>query len=125
MTVEDLKTIVQYESMLDIQKQERDERQQRREARRERAEGLSREQNPKENDNAENPPESGHDQHEEGMEQEASPTEEEVWIEQLEALQLRAPSEGTTLSPLNPCTRIQTIVEYDLRLRAGDFSIWN
>ena len=59
------------------------------------------------------------------MEQEASPTEEEVWIEQPEALQLRAPSEGTTLSPLNPRTRIQTIVEDDLRLRASDFSIWS
>ena len=58
------------------------------------------------------------------MEQEASPIEEELWIEQPEALQLRAPNEGTTLSPLNPCTQIQTIVKEDLRLRAGDFSIW-
>ena len=42
--------------------------------------------------------------------------EEELWIEQLEALQLRAPHEGTTLSLLNPRTRIQTIVEEDLQL---------
>ena len=35
------------------------------------------------------------------MEQEASPTEEELWIKQPEALQLRAPHEGTTLSLLN------------------------
>ena len=56
-------------------------------------------------------PELGHDRQEEGMEEEASPTEEELWIEQPEALQLRAPQEGTTLSPLNPHTRIQTIVE--------------
>ena len=32
---------------------------------------------------------------------EASPMEEELWIDQTEALQLRAPHEGTTLSPLN------------------------
>ena len=95
-----------YEIMSDIQKIERDERYQRREARRERALELHRGQNPRENDKEENPPELGHDRHEEGMEQEASPMEEEVWIEQPEALQLRASSEGTTLSPLNPRTRI-------------------
>ena len=50
------------------------------------------------------------------MEQEASPIEEELWIEQPEDLQLRAPNEGTTLSPLNPSTRIQTIVEEYLQL---------
>ena len=100
--------------MSDIQKQERDERQQRREAKRERVTGLCREQNPRENDCEENLPESGHDRQEEGVEQEVSPTKEEVWIEQPEALQLTAPSEGTTLSPLNPHTRIQTIVEDDL-----------
>ena len=111
--------------MSDIQKQERDERQQRREARRERADGLCREQNPRETDREENPLESGHDRQEEGIEQEVSPMEEEVWIEQPEALQLTAPGEGTTLSPLNPHTRIQTIVEDDLRLRAGDYSIWS
>ena len=50
--------------------------------------------------------------------------EEELWIEQPEALQLREPNEGTTLSPLNLCTQIQTIVEEDLQLQAGDFGIW-
>ena len=59
------------------------------------------------------------------MEEEASPTEEELWIEQPEALQLRAPHEGTTLSLLNLRTWIQTIVEEDLRLGAGDFGIWS
>ena len=59
------------------------------------------------------------------MEQEASPKEEELWIEQPEALQLRAPNEGKTLFPLNPRTRIQTIVEDDLQLRASEFSIWS
>ena len=111
--------------MSDIQNTERDERYQIREARHERALELHRGKNPRENDKEENPPESGHDRHEEGMEQEASPTEEEMWIEQPESLQLRAPSEETTLSPLNPHTRIQTIVEDYLRLRAGDFSIWS
>ena len=100
--------------MSDIQKQERDERQQRREARRERADGLCRKQNPRATDCEENPLESGHDRQEEGVEQEVSPTEEEVWIEQPEDLQLTAPGEGTTLFPLNPHTRIQTIVEDDL-----------
>ena len=57
-----------------------------------------------------NPPELGHDRQEGGMEEKASPTEEELWIKQPKALQLRAPQEGTNLSPLNPRTRIQTIV---------------
>ena len=92
--------------MLEIQKIERDERHQRREARRERALELHRGKNTRENDQEENPQESGHDRIEEGMEQEASPKEEELWIEHPEALQLRAPNEGTTLSPLNPHTRI-------------------
>ena len=48
-----------------------------------------------------------------------------MWIEQPEALQLRAPHEGTTLSSLNLRTRIQAIVKEDLRLRAGDFGIWS
>ena len=67
--------------MSDIQKIEREERHQRREARQERALELHRGRNPRENDQEENLPESGHDQHEEGMEQEASPMEEELWIE--------------------------------------------
>ena len=111
--------------MLDTQRIKRDERQKRREARRERAAGLHNEQNPRENDHEENPPESGHDRHEEGMERELSPKEEELWIEQPKSLQIRAPNKGTTLSPLNLCTQIQTIVEEDLRLRAGDFGIWS
>ena len=55
-------------------------------------------------DQERDPPESGHNRQEERMEEEASPMEEELWIEQREALQLRAPHEGTTLSPLNPRT---------------------
>ena len=72
--------------MSDIQKIEREERQQRREERRERALALHRERSPRETDQEGNPLESGHDRHEDGMEEEASPTEEELWIEQPEAL---------------------------------------
>ena len=92
--------------MSDIQKIEREERPQRREARRERALELHRGRSPRENDQEESSPESVHDRHEDGVEQEASPKEEELWIEQPEAPQLRAPNEGTTLSPLNPRTWI-------------------
>ena len=92
--------------MSNSQKVERDERHQRREARCERALELHRGGKPRENDQEESPLESGHDRQKDGMEQEMSPKEEELWIEQLEALQLRAPNEGATLSPLNPRTRI-------------------
>ena len=74
--------MVSYESMSDIQKIEREERHQRREARRERSLELHRGRNPRENDQEESPPKSGHDRHKEGVEQEASPKEEELWIEQ-------------------------------------------
>ena len=86
---------------------------------------LHRGRSPRATDQERNPPESGHDRQEEGVEEEASPMEEELSIGQPEALQLRAPHEGTTLSPLNLCTRIQTIVEEDLRIGAGDFGIWS
>ena len=68
--------------MSDTQKIEREERHQRREARQERALELHRGRNPSENDQEENPPEPGHDRHEEVVEQETSPKEEELWIEQ-------------------------------------------
>ena len=69
-----------YESMSDIKRIERDERQKKREARRERATELQ--QNPRETDHDEVPPESGHDRPEEGVEEETGPKDEEVWIEQ-------------------------------------------
>ena len=90
--------------MSDIQKIEREERQQRREERRERALALHRGMSTRVTDQKRNPPKSGHDRQEEVTEEEASPMEEELWIEQPEALQLRAPHEGTMLSPLNPRT---------------------
>ena len=95
-----------HKGMSDLQKIEREERQQRREERRERSLALHRGMSTRATDHERNLPESGHDRHAEGMEQEASPKEEELWIEKPEALQLRAPNEGTTLSPLNPHTRI-------------------
>ena len=58
------------------------------------------------------------------MEEEASPMEEDLWIDQREALQLEIPQEVRPLSLTNMSTKIQTIVEEDLRLRAGDFGIW-
>ena len=71
-----------------------------------------------------NLPESGHDRQEEGIDEEASPMEEYFWIEQCEALQIEVPQEVRPLSPTNPSTRMQAIVEEDLRLRAGEFGIW-
>ena len=58
------------------------------------------------------------------MEEEASPMEEDLWIEQWEALQIEVPQEVRPLSPMNLSTRIQAIVEEDLILRAGEFGIW-
>ena len=57
-----------------------------------------------------NPPDSGHDRQEEGVDEEPSPMEEDLWIEQCEALQIEVPQEIRTLSPMNPSTRIQAIV---------------
>ena len=51
--------------------------------------------------------------------------EEDLWIEQREALQIEVPQEVRPLSPTNPSTRMQAIVEEYLRLRAGEFSIWS
>ena len=51
--------------------------------------------------------------------------EEYLWIEWRESLQIGVPQEVRPLSPMNPSTRIQAIVEEDLRLRAGEFGIWS
>ena len=76
-------------------------------------------------DQERDPSESGHDRQEEGMEEEASPMEEELWIEQRESLQLEVPQEVRPLSLTNLSTKIQSIVKEDLRLRARDFGIWS
>ena len=57
-----------------------------------------------------NPPELGHDGQEEGVYEGASPMEEDLWIEQREALQLEIPQEVRPLYPTNLSTRIQAIV---------------
>ena len=67
------------------------------------------------------PLELGHDQQEERVEEEESPMEEELWIEQREALQVEVSQEVKPL--VDSCTRIQSIVEEQLRLGSGDFGI--
>ena len=94
-------------------------------SRRERAAELHQRKNPRETDREEIPPESGHDRHGEGVEEEAAPKDEEVWIVQPEALQITVPDQGVTLSLVNPRTTIQNIIEYDLQLQAGDITIWS
>ena len=59
------------------------------------------------------------------MEEEVSPMEEDLWIEQREALQIEVPREVRPLSPTNPSTRLQAIVDEDFRLRASEFGIWS
>ena len=110
-----------HKGMMDFQNIERERRLQSREERRERALVLQRGMSTRETDQERNPPDSGHDRREEGMEEEASCMGEELWIEQREALQLEVPQEVKPLT--DPCTPIQAIVEEDLRLGAGDFGI--
>ena len=69
----------------------REKRLQRREERRERAIALQRGMSTRVIDQKRNPPESSHDRHEEGVEEETSPMEEDLWKEQQEALQLEVP----------------------------------
>ena len=102
----EIERTVSHKGTVDFQKIEREKRLQRREERRERALALQRGMSTRVTHKERDLPDFGHDRQEEGMEEEASPTEEELWIEQPEALQLRPPHEGTTLSPLNLRTRI-------------------
>ena len=83
----------------------------RREERRERAIALQRGMNTRVTDEERNLPDSGHDRQEEGMDEEAPPMEEDLWIEQCEPIQIEVPQEIIPLSPMNPSTRIQAIVE--------------
>ena len=70
----------------DLQKVEREKRLKKREERRERAIALQRGMNTRVTDLERNPPESGHDQQEEGVDEEASPMEEDLWIEKRESI---------------------------------------
>ena len=51
-----------------------------------------------------NTPELSHDRQEEGVDEEASPMEEDLWIEQREALQIEVPQDLIPLSQMNPST---------------------
>ena len=87
----EIKRIVSHKGTTDFQKIEREKRLERREERRERAIALQRGMSTRVIDQQRNPPKSSHDRHEEGVEEEASPMEEDLWIEQQEALQLEVP----------------------------------
>ena len=97
----EIERIVSHKGMADFQKIEREKRLQRREERRERDIVLQRGMSTRVIDQERNPPELGHDRHEEGVEEEAPPMEEDLWIEQCEALQLEVPQEVRPLSPTN------------------------
>ena len=66
----------------DLQNIEREKRKRRREEIREKTIALQRRMVSRVTKIEENPPESGHDRQEEGVDEEASPMEEDLWIEQ-------------------------------------------
>ena len=118
----EIKRTVIHKGTTDLQKIEREKRLKRREERRERAIAMQRGMSTRVTNQERNSGELGHDRQEEGVDEEASPMEEDLWIEQCEALQIELPQEIRPLSPMNPSTRIQAIVE-DLILRTGEFGI--
>ena len=77
----EIEKTVSHKGMTDFQKIERERRLQSREERRERALALQRGMSTRVTDQERDPPKSGHDRQEEGMEEEAFPMEEELWIE--------------------------------------------
>ena len=77
----EIERTVSHKGTNDFQKIEREKRLQRREERRERAIVLQRGMSTGVTDQEKSLPDSGHDRHEEGMEEEASPMEEYLWIE--------------------------------------------
>ena len=89
-----------------MQKLEREKRQKIREERREQSRTLQRGMTTGVTEHGRNPPESGHDRQEECVEEEASPMEEDLWIEQRESLQLEIPQKIRPLSSTNPSTQI-------------------
>ena len=121
----EIKRTVTHKGTMGLQKVEREKRLKTREERREWAISLQRGMNTRVTDQEINPPKSGHDHQEEGVDEEASPMEEYLWIEQREALQLEISQEARPLSLTNLSTQIQVIVEEDQRLRLGEFSIWS
>ena len=87
----EIEQTVTHKGMADLQRVEREKRLKRREERREQAIELQRGMTTRVTDQEINPRESSHDWQEEGMDEEASPMEEYLWIEQWEALQIEIP----------------------------------
>ena len=77
----EIERTVSHKGMMDFQKIERERRLQSREERRERALALQRGMSTRVTDQERDPPESGHDRQEEGIEEEVSPMEEELWLD--------------------------------------------
>ena len=77
----EIERTVTHKGMVDLQKVEREKRLKRREERREWAIALQRGMNTRVTDQERNPLELGHDWQEEGVDEEASPMEEDLWIE--------------------------------------------
>ena len=71
-----------HKGMVDLQKVESEKRLNRRDERREQVIALQREMNTRVTDQERNPLELGHDRPKEGINEEASPMEEDIWIEQ-------------------------------------------
>ena len=77
----EIKWTMTHKGMSDLQRIEREKRLKRREERIERAIPLQRGMNTRVTNQERNQLESGHDRQEEGMDEEASPMEEDLWIE--------------------------------------------
>ena len=88
-----IKWIVTHKGTTDLQRVEIEKWLKRREERGERDIALQRGMSIRVTDQEKNPPESGHGWQEEGVDEEASPMEEDLWIEQQEALQIEFPQE--------------------------------
>ena len=118
---------VTHKSTPNLQKIERDKRHKRREEWREKVITMHRRMDTRVTQHEGNPPELVHDWQEEGVyEEEVSPMEEYLWIEQREALHIEIPQEVRPPSPVNSnlSSQVQTILKEDLRLWAGEFDVW-
>ena len=118
---------VTHKRVVNLQKIKRDKRQKGREECREHAIALQRRMTTRVTEHEENSLDLGHDRQEEGVYEEVSPMEEDLWIEQCEALQIELPQDIRPLSPINSnvSARVQFIVEEDLTLGVGDFCVWS
>ena len=90
-----------HKSTLYLQKIERENRHKRREELREQVVMLQRRMTTRVKEYEENPPYSFHDRHEYGVDEEVSPMEEYLWIEQCESLQNDISQNIRLQSPIN------------------------